>query len=234
MYRPSIADLVHGSAPLRRRQLSARMLARLLGRIEASGVERVPATGPVVLAVNHQAFLDGPLLFALLPRPVAFLVKIEAYTPRAAPVLNGTGQIPVVRDTWNIAAVRHSLRLLHAGGVVGVFPEGTRGDGRVRTAKPGVGYFALRTGAPVLPVAATGTYEMAHRRGVRRPLATLTFGELIRVDRAPDDVPLNRRVVAAVTEQIRVRLAALVAEADARAAALSAMRAFQEDAEVAS
>jgi 1-acyl-sn-glycerol-3-phosphate acyltransferase len=208
MYRPSIADLVHGSAPLRRRQLSARMLARLLGRIEASGVERVPATGPVVLAVNHQAFLDGPLLFALLPRPVAFLVKIEAYTPRAAPVLNGTGQIPVVRDTWNIAAVRHSLRLLHAGGVVGVFPEGTRGDGRVRTAKPGVGYFALRTGAQVVPVACHGTELLGKQL---RPQVRITFGQPLDFGRVEDTRPVARADVLAATEKVRAALADLVA-----------------------
>jgi 1-acyl-sn-glycerol-3-phosphate acyltransferase len=234
MPEPTLDERVHGSPMLRRLQLNSRRLSHALARLVVTGADRVPDAGGLIIAINHRSMLDGPFLFGFTHRPVSCLVKAESFDSRLRPILVNAGQIPVVRDTVDPRPVRLCLDIVRAGGVIGVFPEATRGDGLVRTAKPGVGYFALRTGAPVLPVAATGTYEMAHRRGVRRPLATLTFGELIRVDRAPDDVPLNRRVVAAVTEQIRVRLAALVAEADARAAALSAMRAFQEDAEVAS
>jgi len=147
MYAPPLIDLVAGSPALRRRQALARLLARGLARMTVAGLENVPASGPVVLAVNHRDFLDGPLLFAFVHRPVAFLTKSEAYTRRSAPLLATTGQIPLVRTRPDVAAVRSALRVLRAGGVVGVFPEGTRGDGLVRTAKPGVGYFALRTGA---------------------------------------------------------------------------------------
>jgi 1-acyl-sn-glycerol-3-phosphate acyltransferase len=208
MYRPSVDELAHGSAALRRRGVAARALARILGRIEADGLDRVPRSGPVVLAVNHRAFLDGPLLFALLPRPVAFLVKVEAYTRRAAPLLNGTGQIPVVRSTWNIEAVRQSLRILRAGGIVGVFPEGTRGDGLVRTAKPGVGYFALRTGAQVVPVACHGTHLLGKQR---RPHVRIAFGEPLDFGRVADRRPVPRADVLAATEKVRAALADLVA-----------------------
>jgi 1-acyl-sn-glycerol-3-phosphate acyltransferase len=211
MYTPTLADRVAGSAPLRRRRWGARLLARVLGRIEIVGLERVPRSGPVVLAVNHRDFLDGPLLFAYLSRPVNFLVKVEAYTPRAAPLLNGAGQIPVRRDGRDAAAVRFSLRLLRAGGVVGLFPEGGRGDGLVRTAKPGVGYFALRTGAVVVPVACHGTDSLKHRR-LRRPAVRITFGAPIELGRVPDGERVTRRQVRAATEQVRSTLADLVAE----------------------
>jgi 1-acyl-sn-glycerol-3-phosphate acyltransferase len=166
-----------------------------------------------VLAVNHRSLLDGPLLFGFTPRPVNGLVKAAAFTPRMAPLLRTAAQVHVVRDAIDPALVRLCLRIVRAGGVLGIFAEATRGDRVARTAKPGVGYFALRGGSVVIPVACLGTYEMARRRGVRRPLARPVFGRPIRVERHPDDLPLNRRLVAATTENIRSALAALVAGA---------------------
>lgn len=214
--RPTIADRVNGSAQLRLFQARSRRLAHALGRVSIDGADRMPSAGPVVLAVNHRSMLDGPLLFGFTRRPVTCLVKAEAFTPRMAPILWATGQIPVVRDAIDPGPVRLCLEILEAGGVVGIFPEGARGDGMVRTAKPGVGYFALRSGAPVVPIALTGTYEMAHRRGLRRPVVRMVVGEPIAVERHPRGVPLNRRVVAATTERIRVVLADLVASTNAR------------------
>jgi 1-acyl-sn-glycerol-3-phosphate acyltransferase len=209
MYIPSAADLVSGSAPIRRRQAAVRILARGLGRIEVRGLENLPSDGPVVLAVNHRDFFDGPLLFGYVPRPVSFLVKIEAFTPRMTPVLNTTGQIPVLRLRPDPVAVRATLRLLGAGGVVGVFPEGARGDGLVHTAKPGVGYFALRTGAAVVPVACHGTDSLKHRR-LRRAAVRITCGEPLRFERVPDGQRVSRRQMLQTTETVRAALAELV------------------------
>jgi len=210
MYEPTLADRVAGSAPLQRRQVIARALARLLGRIEVHGLERIPASGGLVLAVNHRDFLDGPLLFGFVPRPVNFLVKREAYTPRATPFLRSTGQIPVDRHRPDVAAVSASLRILYCGGVIGLFPEGTRGDGLVRTAKPGVGYFALRTGAQVVPVACHGTDSLKHRRSVRRPRVRITVGAPLAFERVPDGRRVSRQAMLETTEQVRSALAELV------------------------
>jgi 1-acyl-sn-glycerol-3-phosphate acyltransferase len=209
MYEPTLADRIHGSAPLRRRQRVGRILARGLGRIEIRGLELMPSAGPVVLAVNHRDFLDGPLLFGFVRRPVNFLVKVEAFTPRATPFLRGTGQIPVVRHRPDVAAVRFSLDVLRGGGVIGIFPEGTRGDGLVRTAKPGVGYFALRTGAVVVPVACHGTDSLKHRR-LRRPSVRITIGEPMSFGAVPQGERVKRSEVLAVTEKVRATLADLV------------------------
>lgn len=210
MYTPSVADRVFGSAPLRRRQATARLLARGLGRIEISGLHRMPASGAVVLAVNHRDFLDGPLLFAFVRRPVTFLVKTEAFTPTLTPMLTGTGQIPVARERPDVVAVRKSLRILINGGVIGLFPEGTRGDGLASTAKPGVGYFALRTGARVVPVACHGTDSLKHRRGTARPAVLITFGVPLDLGKVPMRQRVTRRAVLTATEQARRALADLV------------------------
>ena len=209
MYTPTLADRALGSAPIRRRQVAVRLLACGLGRIELHGMNRMPADGPVVLAINHRDFLDGPLLFGFVRRPVTFLVKIEAFTPRATPWLRSTGQIPVVRNNMDIGAVRCCLQVLWHGGVIGVFPEGTRGDGLVRTAQPGVGYFALRTGAKVVPVACHGTDSLKHR-GLRRPDVRITLGDAIDLGEVPRGHRVQRRRVLEATEQVRLALAELV------------------------
>jgi 1-acyl-sn-glycerol-3-phosphate acyltransferase len=222
----TLAERIDGYPLLRRMQATARRLCRSLSQLHVSGIENVPATGGAILAINHRSMMDGPLVFGFVPRPVSCLVKAEAFDTRLRSILTNAGQIPIVREAIDPAPVRLCLEIVRNDGLIGVFPEGSRGDGLVRTAKPGVGWFALHTGAPVLPVAVTGTYEMAHRR-LRRPVATLTIGEPMYFDKHPDAVPLNRRRVAEVTEQIRVRLATLVAEADARAIALGAVSTYQ-------
>lgn len=214
MPEPTLTARVDGSAPLRRRQALARGISASLGRVQVQGLNAVPNSRPVLLAVNHRSLLDGPLLFGAVRRPVSCLVKVEAFTGLMGPLLRSSGQIPVRRDGGDAPAVRLCLRILRAGGVVGIFPEGTRGHGLVETAKPGVAYLALRTGATVIPVACSGTSEMAHRHGWRRPPAVLLFGEPIVLDRWPDRRPLKRGVAAAATEDIRIALAALVAVAD--------------------
>jgi 1-acyl-sn-glycerol-3-phosphate acyltransferase len=211
MAEPTPHELVHGSAALARRQGIGRLAGRSLGRVTVRGLDHVPATGPLVIVMNHCSFIDGPLLFGQLRRPISFVVKSEAFTPVLAPVLRGCGQIPVVRDTVDRAAVRQGVQLLRAGGVLGVFPEGSRGDGRVRTTRPGAAYFALRSGAAVLPVSGHGTARLTHRRGLHRPVASLTVGRPIPVPRWPDKRPLNHRVVAELAEQLRAVLAFLVA-----------------------
>jgi 1-acyl-sn-glycerol-3-phosphate acyltransferase len=214
MPEPTLAARVDGSPRLRRRQGLARGIAAGLGQVYIDGLAAIPATGPVLLAVNHRSLLDGPLLFGAASRPVNCLVKVEAFTPWAGALLRSSGQIPVRRDGGDAPAVRQCLRILRSGGIVGIFPEGTRGHGLVETAKPGVGYLALRSGATVIPVACAGTLEMAHRRGWRRPPALLLFGEPMVMDRWPDGRVLKRGVAAAATEGIRVALAELVAVAD--------------------
>ena len=210
MYKPSVADLVAGARALRRRQATGRLIAHGLGRIEVHGLDNVPERGPVVLAVNHRDFLDGPLLFAFVGRPVVFLTKIEAYTPTWTPLLRTAGQIPLDRSRPDVVAVRAVLRVLRAGGVVGVFPEGARGDGLVRTARPGVGYFALRTGAAVVPVACHGTDSLMHRR-LRRPRVRIVVGAPLQLGRVAEGRRVRRADVLAATERVREQLAALVA-----------------------
>jgi 1-acyl-sn-glycerol-3-phosphate acyltransferase len=125
--------------------------------VTVRGSEHVPPHGPVVIVANHIGLLDGPLMAIVAPRPVHVLTKREMYDGKLGPLLMASGQIPVHREGPDPAAVRSALRVLREHGVVGVFPEGTRGAGEVEHVKPGAAYLAMAAGATVVPLVFLGT-----------------------------------------------------------------------------
>ncbi|QES05338.1 1-acyl-sn-glycerol-3-phosphate acyltransferase [Streptomyces venezuelae] len=126
------------------------------------GAWRVPASGPAILAVNHAHNIDGPMLMGTAPRPVHFLIKKEAFVGPLGSFLEGIGQLKVDRHGADRNAIGNALGVLEQGGVLGIFPEGTRGDGDFASLRAGLAYFAVRSGAPIVPVAVLGSTE---RRG---------------------------------------------------------------------
>ncbi|MFE3073920.1 lysophospholipid acyltransferase family protein [Streptomyces sp. NPDC059247] len=126
------------------------------------GAWRVPASGPVILAVNHAHNIDGPMLMGTSPRPVHFLIKKEAFVGPLGGFLKGIGQVEVDRGSTDRTAIAGALGVLEQGGVLGIFPEGTRGEGDFASLRSGLAYFAVRGGAPIVPVAVLGSTD---RRG---------------------------------------------------------------------
>lgn len=133
-----------------------------LWRPRVLGAWRVPAAGPVIFAVNHAHNIDGPMLMGTAPRPVHFLIKKEAFVGPLGPFLEGIGQLKVDRDSTDRKAIGNALAVLENGGVLGIFPEGTRGEGDFASLRAGLAYFAVRSGAPIVPVAVLGSSQ---RRG---------------------------------------------------------------------
>jgi len=141
----------------------------ILFRPWSEGADNVPREGPAILAWNHLSFSDhffGPLP---LPRKVTFLAKSEYFTGRGLKGLiskaffRGVGQIPVDRTGGEASerALRTGLRVLAEGKLLGIYPEGTRTpDGRLYRGKTGVARLALESGAPVIPCAMIGTFEL--------------------------------------------------------------------------
>ncbi|MBZ6474684.1 lysophospholipid acyltransferase family protein [Streptomyces griseocarneus] len=127
------------------------------------GAWRVPAAGPCILAVNHTHNIDGPMLMGTAPRPVHFLIKKEVFVGPLGPFLRGIGQLEVDRTGADRAAITGALKVLEDGGVLGIFPEGTRGEGDFASLRAGLAYFAVRSGAPIVPVAVLGSAEKAGR-----------------------------------------------------------------------
>jgi 1-acyl-sn-glycerol-3-phosphate acyltransferase len=127
------------------------------------GAWKVPATGPVILAVNHSHVIDGPMVIGVAPRPSHFLVKKEAFVGPLDPFMRAVGQLKVDRSTADRTAITQALDVLASGGVLGIFPEGTRGEGDFAALRAGLAYFAVRSGAPIVPVAVLGSAERPGR-----------------------------------------------------------------------
>ena len=140
----------------------ARFLLDHLFALEIADLHHLPRDRGCIIAANHHNYLDGVVLGAALPRRIAFLVMPRVYhaTPLHPPFHRWAGHIPLNVARPDPAAMRAALRVLDAGGVVGIFPEGPFSvRGRLERGQPGVGLLALRSGAPVLPVGIQGTYE---------------------------------------------------------------------------
>nr|WP_181468199.1 lysophospholipid acyltransferase family protein [Streptomyces sp. Amel2xB2] len=144
---------------------------KLAFRPWVEGLEHVPAKGPAILASNHLSFSDSFFLPAVLDRKVTFIAKAEYFTSPGvkgkltAAFFKGVGQLPVDRSGVRgagEAAIRSGLEVLARGELFGIYPEGTRSpDGRLYRGKPGgLARVALRSGAPVLPVAMVDTEKI--------------------------------------------------------------------------
>ncbi|NDL56566.1 lysophospholipid acyltransferase family protein [Phytoactinopolyspora mesophila] len=184
------------------RRLAA-VLARLLYRVRRHGVENLPATGPVILAPNHTGFIDAPLLMGTCPRPVHTLAKQELFQGPMGWVLRGVGQIPLDRDEPGRDLLEAGLGVLQDDRVLVVFPEGTRGAGDFSQMRTGLAWFALRSGAPVVPVIFDGTGKRGRTlAGLPRLRARLdvVFGAPVTL---PDASRRTRSALEAATAQLR-------------------------------
>jgi len=149
-------------------------LARLVYRPRVEGLENLPRTGPVIIAANHRAVLDTAVIALVARRQVRFLGKAEYFTGRGirgrlmAAFVDALGFVPVERGNAHagLAALNAGQNVLNAGGVFAIYPEGTRSrDGRLYRGHTGVAVLTLTTGAPVVPVALSGTENLMPRGG---------------------------------------------------------------------
>lgn len=176
--------------------------------------ERVPSTGPVILAGNHLGWLDGPTMAIHSPRPVHALTKREMFVGRLGWLLRGAGQIPIDRFAPDLAAMKACLRVLRGGGVIGIFPEGARGTGEFTLFRRGAAYLAMTTGAPVVPVIFFGTRDPgadSHSRPARGGTVDVVFGQPWQLPARP--WPRRKADVAAATESLREHLLRSLADA---------------------
>ncbi|WP_114452880.1 lysophospholipid acyltransferase family protein [Halopolyspora algeriensis] len=171
--------------------------------------ERVPRSGAIVLVANHSSLVDGPLLFGMLRRSAVFLVKYEMFRGPLGWFLRRIGQLPVRRGEADRTPLMAAMRVLRAGGLVGVFPEGTRSDGAVANAQHGAAWLARTAGAQVLPVVCRGTRRPEGRKRRFRPKVDVLFGEPVTLPTGKGRAGLN-----AATEQVRTELVELLGELD--------------------
>ena len=134
----------------------------LVYRVNVIGKENIPKKGGVLLCSNHISLLDPPFLASFMKRKVHFMAKSELFAGRLG---NGffrrVGAFPINRGKSDRQALRTALKLLKEEKVIGIFPEGTRSkSGELGEGLSGVGFFALRSEAQVVPCAVIGNYKL--------------------------------------------------------------------------
>ena len=127
-------------------------------RAEIIGLENIPKEGPLIFCGNHRTYLDPPLMVCTAKRDMKFLAKEELYNNKFLAFLGWVFEaIPVKRDEKDVAAIKASLKDLKQGKCIALFPEGTRnGIEKGEKVKDGAAFFAVRTGAKVIPVGISG------------------------------------------------------------------------------
>ena len=169
-------------------------------RLRRLGREHIPEGG-VVLAANHRSFLDPFAIGCCIGRPIYFVAKQELFrNPLVGWFLNCLGAFPVRRGDADEESVHTALTLLGRGGAVVVFPEGTRvRAGSLGAPKRGVGRLALQSGAPVVPIAITGSERAREGWKIKPVKVHLRFGPPLTFPRVNDP---SRFLAGEVTERI--------------------------------
>jgi 1-acyl-sn-glycerol-3-phosphate acyltransferase len=159
-------------------------IARGIWLSEIRGLEHIPETGPAILVSNHCSYLDFLLLTAACERHITYVVG-ECFNrkPLIRRAMQSMEFIFIDRlDPYPVTPVRHSLRVLEQGRLLGIYPEGTRSrDGKLQRARDGVGYLAMVSGVPVVPIFMHGTYSAwpRHRRLPRYHPCEISIGESV-------------------------------------------------------
>ena len=187
-------------------------LLRLIFRPRTEGVENVPLEGPAILASNHLSYADWLFMPLTLSRRVTFVAKAEYFTTPGIKgwfqkkFFSGAGQVPIDRTSGDAAAgaLSSAKRILNAGELFGIYPEGTRShDGKLYRGKTGVARLALETGVPVIPIAVIGTDAIAPPGkkfgSLTRPL--VRFGKPLDFSRY-EGLESDRFILRSVTDEI--------------------------------
>lgn len=192
-----------------------RPILRGLYRVRGEGLEGFPKEGPVIVVANHVSFMDSLWVPLCVPRRMVFLAKAEYFdSKKTAWFFKALGMIPVRRDGKEQAeaALSAGLEVLEAGGVLGLYPEGTRSpDGRLYRGRTGVARLALRSQAPVLPVGLLGSREVMPKQKKFPKLwgkVRCHFGRPVTFERYYEQTE-DRFVLRAVTDEIMYEIMSL-------------------------
>ena len=184
-------------------------------RYEAIGGEHMPLSSGVIVVSNHLNNADAPMVQRALPRCVIFMAKKEMIeAPIIGPLFKAWGAFPVRRGEADLAAVRSACAIVRGGDALMMFPEGTRSrTGHLGAGHPGTALIARRTGAPIVPVAITGTERIAWPGVFFRPRSVphvrVVVGEPFRL---PAGETANSATLRRDMDEIMARISALLPE----------------------
>ena len=187
------------------------MIARVAFQYRAYGQENIIEEGPAIMAVNHQSYLDPPLVGITCKNELYYLARKTLFEKKLlGPIISRVNALPVDLSRGDLAAFRSILKLLQEGHRTVIFPEGTRSlTGQIQKARPGIGMIIARTLAPVVPMRIFGSFEAWPKGGKIKPHPiTVVVGKPIRFKK--DDFPAhNREVYQKISEQVLDAVAAL-------------------------
>jgi len=193
-------------------QVTATTLVSSISGLRVSGRENLPEQGGALLVSNHLSHLDVFILGIPLQRPLNYVARSTLFLPILGTLIRSVGGFPIQRDGMGAQGLKETLRRLKHGGIVALFPEGTRSrDGELGELKSGISVLASRARVAVVPAAIAGTFESWPRS---RPFP---MPYPIRIHYGPPIYPsqLEGLDPEAVTELIRVRI--LECQEEARA-----------------
>jgi 1-acyl-sn-glycerol-3-phosphate acyltransferase len=168
-------------------RLILKLFFKIYLRMRVYGRENIPKNGAFILASNHVSYLDPPVLGCACPRPLNYMAKEELFRNWAfGALLRSYHVFPVRRGEGDPGAIKEAMRRLKAGGILLVFPEGTRSEtGQIQKAQVGIGYLGLMAGVPILPAYVEGAREVLPRgaKGIRPAAVSVYFGKMIEPSR---------------------------------------------------
>ena len=184
-----------------------RSVFKVIMTLEINGESNIPVNNAVILAANHVTNFDiFPLQFAL-KRPIFFMGKSELFqNPLLHFAFRNLGAFPVYRGERDEWAIRHSRKLLRAGQVLGIFPEGTRSRGRgLRVAKTGAARLAIELGCPIVPVGIDGSHTF-FKQFPRRNMVRISIGEPLWPESGELPIGLTDRVMFELARNLPAEL----------------------------
>ena len=193
---------------------SIKGLTRIVCRIDDLELKKIPQQGPLILVVNHVNFFDAPMIYThLYPRPLTGFVKVETWDNPVFKILfDHWKAIPIRRGELDLKAFQSAYKALQDKHIVAVAPEGTRsGDGVLQIGMPGVVLLALKSGAPIMPVAYYGSEIIwKNIRSIRRTRIKIKVGEPFTLDQKTGLKTKEARQKA--TDEIMFRISRLLPE----------------------
>ncbi len=190
----------------------ARFLTGVLLKVDADQLERIPLKGPIIIIVNHVNLLELPTIYTRIRSDLGTgFSKAENWNNVIYRVLfNNWDVIPIERDALDVSAMRKGFEALEKGRILFITPEGTRShDGRLQEGKPGVVLMALRSGAPVWPVACYGGEAFFDNlKHLRRTEYHIAVGNPFRVE--AHDVRVTGAIRRQIVDEMMYQIAVLL------------------------
>lgn len=182
---------------------------RLFLRVNLRGLENIPRQGPVIIAISHSSFLDPLIMGAYSPRDVIPMAKIEAFDyPILGFVIRAYGAFPVRRGAVDLTAVKTAILILRKNFMLIIAPEGHRSaTGSLQQGREGAIILALRSGAPILPVAIWGGKMFwENLMHLRRTEINCFIGAPV----LPAEMKPNRDQVKGMSHELMLRIAEMM------------------------